>query len=214
MFSLKGKMEIGKEARVVAALDEGPPVEISFKGKHWDGCGNDLHDFVDRTVKNLSPVGVVMNLSDFNYRVGNCIGAMLFPLIDRQTHKFLPFCIVARGRTAKSLKSLFAFTQVPNLENAKYFDDAIVGLKFVKKKIRKYTRNDRFRDRPHRCTGELDSVVRSATSSAADQESRSTEVPMFLSTAQNPQGRANHNDRYPPPSTVTVPETSPLALSS
>lgn len=128
-------MEIAKEAKVVEVLDGGPLIEIRFTGKHWNGCGNDLCDFVSRTVQDLRPVGVVMNLSDFNYRVGNCIGTMLFSLMDRQTHIFLPFCIIASGRTAKSLKSLFALTQLPDLENAMYFDDAKDGLNFVKKRI-------------------------------------------------------------------------------
>ena len=129
-----GAKDIVKEARVVANANAGPLIEISFRGKHWDGCGNELIDYVSQAVQELKPAGIVMNLAAFQYRWGNDIGALLFPLLDEQSRQLRPFCIVATGRTARSLKSLFAF-MAPDLVNTRYFDDARDGLAYLKNKL-------------------------------------------------------------------------------
>lgn len=129
----KGK-HINKQSVVVAESDAGPVLEISFIGKHWDGCGNELIAYVRQSVEEIDPAGVIMNLSNFSYVWGNDIGALLFPLFERQTAKRL-FCIVARGTTARSLKSLFELTRLPDIVNVKYFDDARDGLIYLRKEL-------------------------------------------------------------------------------
>ena len=127
--------EIKKVTRVVATVDAGPLVEISFRGEYWYQCGNELSDYVSQTVHDLKPAGVVMNLNGFKYRWGNGIGSLLVPLLEFQTGNCRPFCVVASGRTAKSLKSLFALMQVPEFANAEYFDDAKDGLEYLEKNL-------------------------------------------------------------------------------
>jgi len=123
---------IKKESRVLENIDAGPfpgpLIEICFKGKHYDYCGNELIEYVRSTVQQLRPAGVLLNLSEFKYSFGNDIGALLFPLVDR------PFCIVASGGTASALKSLFGLIlNFPEIEEAKFYDIATDGLEYLRK---------------------------------------------------------------------------------
>ena len=121
-----------KSARIIEKTDAGPLIEICIKGTHNDYCGNDLIDYIQSTVKDLKPSAILLNLGDFKYSFGNDIGAILFPFLEGQTLKFRPFCIIASGCTAKSLKSLFEFTKVPDIVNAKYFEDTKDGLEYLR----------------------------------------------------------------------------------
>ena len=127
-----GRQDIEKQARVVATAGADRSLR-AFSGKHWNGCGNGLIDYVDESVRQLKPAGVVMNLSGFKYVFGDDIGGLLFPLLDAQTSQFRPFCIVASGRTVSSLKSLFQLTMMPELTNAKYFDSVGEGLEYLRR---------------------------------------------------------------------------------
>lgn len=127
--------DIAKESRIIATCAAGPIIEIGFRGKHRDGCGNDLIRYVRQTVRELHPAGVMVNLSDFRYMWGDDIGALLFPLFEGQTGRLLPFCIVASGCTARSLKSLFELTKLPDLVNARYFDNARDGLAYLRNEL-------------------------------------------------------------------------------
>jgi hypothetical protein len=121
-----------KEARIIEKGKTGCLIEICIKGKHHNACGNDLINYIESTVQDLNPTGILLNLSEFKYRGGNDIGPLLFPFLDRQTKVFRPFCIVASGRTARLLQSLFRFVGINEISNAKYFEDAADGLRYLR----------------------------------------------------------------------------------
>ncbi len=126
---------IEKNVRVVAQTQAGPLIEIEFKGKASDSCGGELLDFVDEAVQDMKPAGVLVNLDTFKIRSWDDIAPVFTRLLDSQTCKFLPFCIVARRKTAKSLTKLFEVMQVADFQNAEFFDDARSGLKYLEKKF-------------------------------------------------------------------------------
>ena len=128
---MTGTQEIQRDAAILAETAAGPILEISFRGKHWDGCGNDMIDFVRESVTRWKPAAVLVNLEEFKYAAGNDVGALLFPLLDKQTRRFRTFSIVATGRTARSLQDLFELTEIPELSNAPFFvrrSDALTHL--------------------------------------------------------------------------------------
>ena len=65
-----GRLE--KDVRVVGHTDTGPIIEITFKGKAWDGCGDELQEFVQQVIQDMEPAGVVMNC--LHFRIGSWDG--------------------------------------------------------------------------------------------------------------------------------------------
>jgi len=59
--------DIAKETRVLVEVAAGPLIEITFRGKHRDGCGNELIAYVSRGVDDLRTAGVVMNFVNARY---------------------------------------------------------------------------------------------------------------------------------------------------
>ena len=133
-----------KNARVVALTEAGPLIEVTFKGRAWDGCGDELCRFMDQVFQDMGPAGVVMNLGEFKIESWDDIGPVFLQLIDKHTHKFRPFCIVARRRTTKSLKTLFMAMQVSEIVDPEFFDEAKDGLEYLKNRL-KEARPDRSR---------------------------------------------------------------------
>jgi hypothetical protein len=134
MFGNRG---IRKEVRVAATVDAGPLVEIKFEGKAWDGCGDELYGFVKQAVQELRPAGVVMNLIRHKTKSWDDIGPVFSLLYDSQKRQFLPFCIVAKKRTSRSLKNLFSAMQFPAWANdARFCDSVEEGLAVLEDELR------------------------------------------------------------------------------
>ena len=129
-----GLGRLQKDARIVARTETGPLIEIAFKGRARDGSGNEMCGFVGEVFQDMRPAGVVMNLGEFKIGSWDDIGPVFTQLFDKQTGEICPFCIIARGHTAESLKTLFKVMQVVDLENAEFFDDVGDALEFLAKK--------------------------------------------------------------------------------
>jgi hypothetical protein len=65
---------VDMNARVVADTDRGPIVEIEFKGKARDGCGNELSNFVGEVLRETKPAGILQNFSSFKITSWDDIG--------------------------------------------------------------------------------------------------------------------------------------------
>jgi hypothetical protein len=130
---------IEKSSRVVAHTDMGPIIEIAFRGTAWDGCGNNLFDYAGGVVQDLRPAGVLLNLTDYKTKSWDDIGPVVGQFFDRQTRTPLPFCFVARGKTAKSMKTMIMAMQFSEITEV--FADEGEGLGYLKKKIHE-NRND------------------------------------------------------------------------
>jgi hypothetical protein len=125
---------IDKSSRVVAHTDAGPLVEIEFKGKAWDGCGDELFDYVGGVVQDMKPAGIMLNLKGYRTGSWNDIGPVVGQFYDRQTRTPLPFCFVARGKTANSLKKMVMLMQFSEITAV--FEDNGEALAYVQEKIR------------------------------------------------------------------------------
>ena len=127
------RKHIEKNARVLAQTDSGPLVEIEFKGKARDGCCDELDDYVGRVVQDLRPAGVLLNLTDYKTKSWNDIGPVVDQYFDRQTRTPLPFCFVARGKTANSLKKMVMLMQFSEITEV--FEDDGEGLEYLERKL-------------------------------------------------------------------------------
>ena len=125
-----------KNARVVALTESGPLIEVTFKGRAWDGCGVELCRFMGQAFQDLGPAGVVMNLGEFKIGSWDDIGPVFLQLIDKHTHRLRPFCIVAKRGTTKSLKTLFMAMQVSGIVETEFFDDAKDGLEYLENRLK------------------------------------------------------------------------------
>lgn len=131
------KKHIEKNARVAAQTASGPLIEIEFKGKAWDGCGEELFKYVGGVVRDMSPAGVLLNLKNYKIISWDDIGPVVGQLFDKQTRALLPFCYVAQGKTAKSLKTMTMAMQFSELTEV--FEDDGEGLEYLQERIRRTT---------------------------------------------------------------------------
>jgi len=127
------RKSIEKSSRVVAHTDASPLVEIEFRGKAWDGCCDELDDYVGVVVQDTRPAGVLLNLTDYKTKSWDDIAPVFGRLIDRQNRTFLPFCLVARGKTAKSMKTMIMAMQFSEITEV--FEDDGEGLEYLKGKL-------------------------------------------------------------------------------
>ena len=89
---------------------QGPIVEIVVAGgvslhntDHQQA--NTLFNFVRECLSELSPAGVLFDMTEFKYRHGDSIGAVFIQVISDGSG-FIPIGVVAKGRTRRGLTSL------------------------------------------------------------------------------------------------------------
>ena len=103
----------GLSCRHLCSTEQGPIVEIlvegglSFPNTDHEQA-NVLFRFVRECLSELSPAGVLFDMTEFKYQHGNSIGAV-FLQVKSDRSGFIPIGIVAKGRTRRGLTSLLDF---------------------------------------------------------------------------------------------------------
>ncbi|MEJ2582924.1 MAG: hypothetical protein P8127_15025, partial [Acidobacteriota bacterium] len=128
--------------------------EIEFKGNARDGCGNELSKFVGEVLRETKPAGILLNFSSFKITSWDDIGRVFTQLVSRESNQFRPICIVARKRTAGSLKALFKVMQIQGSLAAEYFDQTQKALESLRETIQRART-----DGPMGATGRIDELL-------------------------------------------------------
>src|SRR5512137_2447690 len=91
-------------------------IEISFSGiheHHWPaGAGTKIQEFVEGEIRRVRPAACLYDFLGYDYSWGNEIGGPIMAALLYGGAPPPPIAIVAQGRTARSLKSLFAVSML------------------------------------------------------------------------------------------------------
>jgi len=104
-------------------------LEVVFVGKHDGRDGPEMGCYLRNQMELHAPDAVVINILAFKYSTGNDMGDLLFPVLKKL------FCIIAKGRTARSLQSLFGVTRLPQFVDACYFTDPEEGFQHLEREL-------------------------------------------------------------------------------
>jgi len=122
MMFRRTKLECRKG--VLEVTPSGDILEIAFCGVHRNGVGDEVGDYVIKTVEEIRPAAVVLNFLRFKYLFGNDIGGIFRAFFEKgDPPKNRPCSIVAKGRTAKSLRSLLEMAQLAQAFDISFFED-------------------------------------------------------------------------------------------
>lgn len=109
---------------VLEVTPEGDILEIAFSGVHGEGFGSELANYLSMTVETDRPAAIVLNFLKFDHVFGDDIGGIVPAFIRRgETPNVRPCSIVAKGRTARSLRSLLNLTLLTKTLDITFFED-------------------------------------------------------------------------------------------
>jgi hypothetical protein len=109
-FASTGAQELMNEfASSWRVLSAGSVIEFTFGGVHHRTHGPQMMGYVESVLAQQSAARIVINLHDYSYEFGNDLfGLFTAGGFDRPTGQVRPVCVVARGQTKASLRSLLA----------------------------------------------------------------------------------------------------------
>jgi hypothetical protein len=89
----------------------GPLIAVTFGGVYRPGSaglefGRAMIEFLQSTLNETNPAGVIIDLTALDYIWGDTIAGLAMPLLSEDKTRFRPAVIVAVGRTAQSLEPL------------------------------------------------------------------------------------------------------------
>jgi|GEM_PF-580389 serpin B len=120
--------------QILEATEKRVILEIAFEGVHehpWP-YRSKIRDFIKAEVLDKAPAAVIFDFTEYEYEFGNEIGdAFMTMLMARKPPVFVPFAIIARGTTARSLTSLFGGTGLGRMAKFGFFDDLEDGRAFL-----------------------------------------------------------------------------------
>jgi hypothetical protein len=122
--------------RVLDATEGGAIQEISFIGihdHHWP-VGRKIHDFIKEDFLNSKALACLFDFTGYEYGFGNEIGGPIMAVIlARGAPPLPPIAIVAQGHTARSMKGLFAFSNLEKIIEYEFFEDSESGCAFLRR---------------------------------------------------------------------------------
>ena len=122
MLFTRQKLECRND--VLEVTPNGAILEIAFSGVHGSGVGEEVGDYVIKTVEDLRPEAVVLNFLSFKYVGWNDIGGIIRAFFRKgEPPKVRPCCIVAEGKTARSLRSLLEMAQLTRAFDITFFEE-------------------------------------------------------------------------------------------
>ena len=128
-------LECRKE--VLEVTRAGKILEIAFSGVHKDGVGQEVGDYVIKTVETDQPAAVVLNFLRFKYIFGNDIGGIVRAFIrEGEGTRLRPCGIVARGKTAKSMRNLLEMAQLTRCFDVSFFEAVPEALDHLRSRLR------------------------------------------------------------------------------
>ena len=133
-----GKRKLESSTEVLQVITQGPILQISFRGVHKDGFGNEIGDYLRRVLREQDPAGVVLDFRHFEYIFGNDMGTILFGATREGSSRgtgLRPCAIVATSRTAKSLMSLLKLAKGLDVFGLKFFADVDSAVRDVRERV-------------------------------------------------------------------------------
>jgi hypothetical protein len=114
---LKAEPELMDEfASSWRVLSAGSVIEFTFAGVHHWTHGPQMMSYVESVLAQQSAARIVINLHDYSYEFGNDLFGLFTAVgFDRPTRQVRPVCVVARGQTKASLRSLLAAGKMGNI---------------------------------------------------------------------------------------------------
>lgn len=115
----------------------GPLIAVKFGGTYPPGsAGNDFAQWMVRCLRRVlaetGAAGVILDLSELDYSMGDAIGGLAAPLMEAGCRR--PAAIVANGSTARALEPLLAPNYILGVAGIKLFstrEDALARLRRV-----------------------------------------------------------------------------------
>jgi hypothetical protein len=121
---------------ILEVTPNGDILEIAFSGVHGNGVGEELGDYVIETVEADRPAAVVLNFLGFEYVWGNDIGGIVRAFFRRgETPSLRPCGIVAKGRTARSLRSLLELGKLTKTFDITFFEDVDEAVRHLRSRL-------------------------------------------------------------------------------
>jgi hypothetical protein len=128
-------LECSKE--VLEVTEAGEILEIAFSGVHAHGVGKEVGDYVIKTVEADEPAAVVLNFIKFKYVFGDDIGGIVRAFYRKgETTRLRPCVIVARGKTAKSMRTLFEMAQLTKCFDVRFLEAVPEALDYLRSRLR------------------------------------------------------------------------------
>jgi len=135
MATGKRMLECHKE--VLEVTQAGDILEIAFSGVHANGVGKEVGDYVITAVEAGKPAAVILNFLRFKYVFGNDIAGIVRAFYRKGAGTRLRPCgIVARGKTAESMRNLLEIGQLMEIFDVDFFETVPEALDQLRSKLR------------------------------------------------------------------------------
>ena len=122
---------------VLEVTQAGEILEIAFSGVHTGGVGMEVGDYVTKTVEADLPAAVILNFLRFKYVFGDDIGGIVHAFFRKgEGTRLRPCGIVARGKTAKSMRNLLELAQLTEYFDVSFFEAVPEALDHLRSRLR------------------------------------------------------------------------------
>ena len=94
--------------QVLSPSDVGSVIEFTFRGVHHWAHGPQMMRYIETVLAEETAAAIVIDLHGYSYEFGNDLFGLFTVGFDKVARRIRPVCVVARGQTQVSLKSLLA----------------------------------------------------------------------------------------------------------
>lgn len=120
---------------VLEITPSGAILEIAFAGVHEGDAGQQIGNYVTGIVEDLEPAAVILNFIKFKYTFGNDIAGICSAFVRKNPPSARPCCIVAKGKTAKSLWSLLDSAQLTTTFDITFYENVAEAVYHLRSRL-------------------------------------------------------------------------------
>ena len=109
--------------KVLASSLPGPIIEICFSGEDDVSRGSKICQYLEKILEEHSPVALLLNFVECRQFFDADMGSIISAFFDKDRDRHRPCAVLAKGRTARSVRTLLDLTTLNVTFDVKLFKD-------------------------------------------------------------------------------------------
>ena len=109
--------------KVLASTPPGPTIEICFSGEDDVSRGSKIGQYLDKILEEHSPVALLLNFVECRQFFDADMGSIISAFFDKDRDRDRPCAVLAKGRTARSARTLLDLTTLSVTFDVRLFED-------------------------------------------------------------------------------------------